>query len=108
VSNHTFADAARNALETALSSEADAVVVASLTTNGSLVLLTRKPGPIELVVVARSLLQQALDETQDELGAEDGDSQGDDPREERVGFLLAALEELSGIEELRTGPYAND
>jgi len=104
----TFADAAHHALQTAIAVETDAVVVASLTANGAMILLTRKRSPIELIVVARSLLQQALDETQDALAADGCDSQGDDPMEERQAFLLAALDELSGIDELRTGPYAND
>jgi hypothetical protein len=80
-------------LEKALATPGETVILATLESDGSMVLQTACTRPMDMVLAARSLLEMALDRTRDDLNAEDGDSQGDDPREQ----LLSTLDEVLGL-----------
>ena len=60
---------------------------------------------IALILAARVLLKSAVKQTHAELQETEGDSQGDDPAEQRLSYLLAALDEIDAID---TGPDGGD
>ncbi len=83
----------RSHLEAALLREGETIILASMDDKRGLVMQCACMRPQDMVDVARSLLEQAKDRTSEELQREDGDSQGDDPREE----LVSILDEVLGI-----------
>jgi hypothetical protein len=93
-----FADTTLHMLNQAMAKPDDTIIVATMDAQGGMTMTVRSIRTIDLVQVARSLLEQAKDRTQEELDAEDCNSQGDDPVEERLSFLMAAIDELSLID----------
>jgi hypothetical protein len=93
-----FAATAQQLLTHAIAQPDDTVIVANLDPQGGMVLTVRCNRTLDLIQAARSLLDDAVQRTQDELAAEEGDSQGDDPVEQRLSFLLAALDEINAID----------
>lgn len=83
----------RSHLEAALAKPGETIILASLDDKRSMVMQAATTRPQDLVDAARSLLEQAMDRMQEELAAEDGDSQGDDPREQ----LVSTLDEVLGL-----------
>ena len=86
---NTITDAGmwRSHLEAALTTPGETVILATLNEQRDMAMQAATTRPQDLVDAARSLLEQAMERIQDELAAEDGDSQGDDPREQMVSTL---------------------
>jgi hypothetical protein len=81
----------RSHLEAALAKPGETVILASLDDKRGMVMQAATVRPQDLIDAARSLLEQAMERIQDELSAEDGDDQGDDPREQMVSTLDEVL-----------------
>jgi len=91
----------RSHLEAALGRPGETIILASLDGKGSMVMQAGTTRPMDFVHAARSLLEQAMERIQDELAAEDGDDQGDDPRER----MVSTLDEVLGM---LPDPHADD
>jgi hypothetical protein len=91
----------RSHLEAALTTPGETVILASLNEQRDMVMQAATTRPRDLIDAARSLLEQAMERIQDELMAEDGDSQGDDPREQMVSTLDEVISMLPD-------PHADD
>jgi hypothetical protein len=92
--NRSFGETAHETLSRAIAHEGAAVVVGSADGNGMVLLTRASGGPVDFINIAHALLNLALDQQREALRAEDGDSQGDDPREQLVSSLLDVLDEL--------------
>jgi hypothetical protein len=101
-----FTETTQHLLTTSLAKPDETIILASVDPQQAMVLTVRCDRIIDLVQVARSLLEDALQRSQDEHAIDGCDSQGDDPLEERISYLAAALDEINAIEGLDAGDVA--
>jgi hypothetical protein len=90
----TNAEMWRSHLDGALGRPGETIILATLDAERGMSMQTATVRPQDLVDAARSLIDQAIDLTQKELDAEDGNDQGDDPREEQIALWQEALDLL--------------
>jgi hypothetical protein len=90
-------------LTQALAHPGETVIIASVDPQGGMVLTVQCDRALDLVQVARSLLEDAMQRSQDEHAKDGCDSQGDDPLEERISYLSVALDEISAIDGMDGG-----
>lgn len=90
----------RQHLDAALARSGETIILASLDGKGGMVMQAATTRPMDFVNAARSLLEQAMERTQEELAA-DGDDQGDDAREQ----LVSTIDEILGM---LPDPHADD
>lgn len=83
----------RSHLEAALARPNETIILATLDDQRSMAMQTATQRPQDLIDVARSLLDEAMSRLQAELADEDGNDQGDDPREQ----LVSTLDEVLGL-----------
>jgi hypothetical protein len=93
-----FAAAAQQLLAQALTQPEESIILGTVDAQGSMVLTVRADRVLDLVRVARSLIEDAIERTREELVVPDCERQGDDPVEDRLSSLLAALEEINTID----------
>lgn len=91
----------RQHLDAALARPGETIILASLDDKGGMVMQAGTTRPLDFIHAARSLLEQAMERIQEELAAEDGDDQGDDPREQ----LVSTIDEILGM---LPDPHADD
>ena len=93
-----FATTAQRLLAHALTQPDESIILGTVDHQGSMVLTSRADRVLDLVRVARSLIEDAIERTEAALSTEDCVSHGDDPVEDRLSSLLAALEEINTID----------
>jgi hypothetical protein len=93
-----FAAAAQQLLAQALTQPAESIILGTVDAQGSIVLTVRADRVLDLVRVARSLIDDAIERTQRELDVAADENQDDDPVMERLILLMAALEEINTID----------
>jgi hypothetical protein len=92
-----FAKTAQHLLAQSAAKPEETIIVAAVDPQQAMVLTVRCNRSLDLIQVARSLLEDARERTKEELGAEDCNSQRDDPVEQRLSYLMAAIDEISAI-----------